>query len=82
MTTLTKPLRRECLSTVRHSGGRTRPVIVELDRGDVLRFRLKGTRTSYPLPIGSAFALAVNAWAQARKEAKKAARIARRKAKR
>ena len=80
MTTLTKPLRRECLSTVRHSGGRTRPVIVELDRGDVLRFRLKGTRTAYVIPIGSAFALAVNAHSQAVKERRKREREERRKA--
>lgn len=45
MTKLTKSVKRETLYTsVQHGKRRGRPVFVELQPGDILSFRIKGTR--------------------------------------
>lgn len=55
VTRTTRPIRRETSAWV-YSGGRRRAVIVEiLPPGDVLRFRLKGTRRVYTLLTAWAF---------------------------
>ncbi len=53
MTPINRPLARESAAVV-YSAGRRRPVVLELDPGmpDLVGFRLRGTRTTYYLPIG------------------------------
>ncbi len=55
MTLLNRTVRREtCAGT--YSGGKFRPIIVTLDPpGNVIGFRLKGTRRTYYLPVGKCF---------------------------
>ncbi len=56
MTTLSKPVTRE----VKFHNVK-RPVMVTLDPDLVLRFREKGTRTEYVLPLQTAFIAAIGA---------------------
>jgi len=59
MTPITRPLARES-ATALHSAGRARSVIVELSPpGVLIGFRLKGTRTTYHLPIDHCYREAV-----------------------
>jgi hypothetical protein len=50
MVKLKRRVVRECTRTFR----RRRPVVVGLEPGDVLTFRVKGTRERYTLTIGEA----------------------------
>lgn len=55
MTPITRPLARESAKRL-HSAGKARAVIVELaPPGELIGFRLKGTRRTYYLPIDWAF---------------------------
>lgn len=78
MTKLTKEVRR--VSYALHRG---REIIVAMRPPDLLTFRLKGTRKSYPLSVIGAFNLAckVEAFAAMKQkaEARKAKRTARNK---
>jgi len=57
VTTLTKAVRRE---TCRTSDGH-RPIIVTLEPGDIISFRLKGCRAVVKTTLGACYALAVRA---------------------
>lgn len=73
VTGFTRHLARESADRI-HSGGRTRSVIVELDPSTptLIGFRLKGTRSTYHLPIAHAFREAMrNELARRRAERKK-----------
>jgi hypothetical protein len=73
MTTLTKPVRRECART----SDRGRNLILELSPGDVIRLRRKGTRTVYVVSIGAVWSLAAKLYARDVAMEKKAKRHAR-----
>ena len=75
MTALNKLVKRECQRT----SDRGRPVIVSLEPGDLLGFRLKGCRMTYRLTLGKCFLLAAQAHAQEQKRLRKLAREQRRK---
>lgn len=76
MTHLTKEVRRVSYALIRR-----REIIVTMRPPDLLTFRLKGTRTTYPLSIIGAFNLAVKVEALAlikcKMEERKASRAAR-----
>lgn len=75
--TIRKPLFRQTAANFRHY---RRPVVVGLEAGDVLTFRLKGTRRKYSAPIDKLFGV-VLAWeAFAAMNAKRSAKAANRKA--
>lgn len=60
-----------------HSAGKARAVIIELEPpGNVIGFRLKGTRRTYKLPVDFCFREAVRAELAALKAAKKKAKNA------
>ena len=40
---------------------KARPIVVRLDRGDIIRFREKGRRQLYDMPIDQCFSIAVKA---------------------
>lgn len=54
-TKLLKPVKREMLM----GDDRGRPMIVTLEPGDMLTFRLKGKKTTYSVPLHSCFYLAM-----------------------
>ncbi len=63
-----------------HSGGRHRPVIIELaPPGDLVGFRLKGMRTTYWLPVSWCYLEALKVRMAAIRAERKAARAAKRK---
>ena len=70
MTTLTRPVRRETTRTT--DGGRQ--IIVTLEPGDLIRFRLKGCRKTFATTLHACYYMAVKAEVQAARQAKKAAR--------
>ena len=55
ITKLTNPVARQLRSTTH---GKV-PIIATMQPGDVLEFRIKGTRTRYPLPMHQAYQLAI-----------------------
>jgi hypothetical protein len=57
-TKLLRPVRREMLATVQHGKYRNRPIILELEPGDVIRFKVKGTRQFVECSLHSAYTLA------------------------
>lgn len=73
MTPLKSPVHRETGARIRDAG-KTRAVIVSLLPGDVIQFRLKGTRTSYVLPIDAEFYRAARLHAERLRAEKRAAR--------
>jgi hypothetical protein len=74
VTTINRKLARESSSGI-YSGGQHRAVIIELTPpGDVIGFRLKGTRRSYCLPVAHCFREAMrNELARLQAERKKSA---------
>lgn len=79
MKTMTRTTRRESPHRM-HSGGRLRPIIIELAPPfDLIGFRLKQTRATYRLPVKDLYLLAVRAHDALVKEEKRKARIAKRK---
>ena len=51
MTPVTRPLARESAAAM-HSAGRARAIVIELTPpGELIGFRLKGTRRTYNLPV-------------------------------
>lgn len=77
MTPIRKKVFRES-STIIRECGRARAIIVGILPGDVLGFRLKGTRRQYVLPIGAMFYQAARLHGEEEKRQKAAARKARR----
>lgn len=79
MTTTTKPVKRETLSSVRQSGGKFKwyPLVIEL-HGTFLRIRPKGKRFFYTVTYDQVFTLGAHNQAAANK----IERAAKRKAKR
>jgi hypothetical protein len=77
MTPIRKQIFRESSTHIRECG-RSRAVIVGILPGDVLGFRLKGTRRQYVLPIGALFYQAARLYGEEMKRQKAAARKARR----
>lgn len=73
MIAVTRALSRQSPARV-HSGGRSRQIVIELaPPGDVIGFRLKGTRTTYHLPVDWCYREALKAeLARRRAERKKA----------
>lgn len=62
MTELHKPIRRRTrrsYNVLYCSGNKARAIVVTLAPGDLLEFRESGRRTSWQLPIDSAFRYAV-----------------------
>ena len=74
MTSLTRTVRRECCRTAEHA----RPVIVTLEPGDLIRFRLKGTRTTYTTTLLACYHLAARIYATEQAKQRVATRKARR----
>lgn len=72
MMTINRRLRRESLASI-HSGGRRRAVVIELDPNTpgLIGFRLKGTRTTYQLPVDFCFREACRAEMARRKAERK-----------
>lgn len=82
MTGFTKHLQRQSRAAI-HSGGRSRPIVVELmPPGEVIGFRLKGTRQTYYLPIATCYRDALRAELARQKAERKAEAAKRRKEKR
>jgi hypothetical protein len=73
MTPTTKPVTRESNERLDR-----RNIIVIVGPGNILAFRLKGTRRTYETTIGACASLAIKQWANA----ERARRLALRKAKR
>lgn len=74
MTHVTRKLARVSLAAI-YSAGKTRAIVVELEPpGDLVGFRLKGTRTVYFLPVAECYRLAVRAEMDRRKAEKRKAR--------
>ena len=67
MTTTNSPVTRVTASPYMvlfpTSRKKARPIVVRIDRGDILRFREKGRRQLYDMPIDQAFSIAVKATA-------------------
>lgn len=76
--TIRKPLFRQTAANFRHY---KRPIVVGLEPGDIITFRLKGTRTKSAAPIDKLYAMALAWEAFAVMNAKRAAKAARRKTK-
>lgn len=77
MTPCTRRLSRESAAAI-HSQGRTREVIVELRPPlDVIGFRLKGTRTTWFLPVAYCYREAIRNELARRKAEKRKARAQR-----
>jgi hypothetical protein len=64
MTTLTKPIARECRIEPRGGKASTLQVIVTLYPGGVIGLRDKGRRKEYTLPLSTVYYLAAEAEAQ------------------
>jgi hypothetical protein len=75
-TAINRRCRRESSASV-HSQGRRRAVIIQLDptTPTLVGFRLKGTRTTYYLPIDHCFREALRAELARRKAERKRARL-------
>jgi hypothetical protein len=59
-----------------HSAGRRRPIVIELHPpGDVIGFRLKGTRTTYCLPVDWCYREALRNELARRKAERRKARL-------
>lgn len=55
MTPLRKPVYRVTTTTRIRERGKLREIVVGLEPGDVVTVRLKGTRTTYTLPVSAVF---------------------------
>jgi len=61
MIEVTRPLSRLSCSAI-HSGGKSRGIVIELQPpGNIIGFRLKGTRKTYYLPVDHCFREAMRA---------------------
>jgi len=70
-TKLTRPVRRESFTIVRDKSKR-RALVCALLPGDVLEFRLKGTRTRYTVGMDAAYQYAGRLAGEAARRARKA----------
>lgn len=77
--TIRKPLFRVTRANFRHY---RRPVVVGIEPGDIITFRLKGTRKKYAAPVEKLLSVVLGWEAFAAMNAKRAARAAKRKTKR
>jgi hypothetical protein len=57
-TKLLKPIKRELMATIQAGKHRGRPINAELQPGDILKFKVKGTRQEYTVSLHAAFTLA------------------------
>lgn len=69
MTPTTKPVSR--VSTARDAG---RQIVITIGPGELIGFRLKGTRTTWETTVGACYTMAVKAEVQRRKLEKAKAR--------
>lgn len=80
MTNVDRKLARQSCVPM-HSGGRHRPIIIELlPPGELIGFRLKGMRTTYYLPVKTCYLEALKARMATLRAERKAARALKRKA--
>ena len=61
MTPTSKEVQRVTVKAYRVLYTKSRPIVVRLAQGDLLRFREKGRRLRFDLPIDVAFGIAVKA---------------------
>jgi|GEM_PF-2608466 hypothetical protein len=59
MTKLLKPITRQTLAVSPMGRYRNRPVAVTLKPGDLISFRIKGTRVNYEMSLQAAYVLAM-----------------------
>ncbi len=78
MTPLTKPVHRLTQTMVRDRGSKSRLIVAGLLPGDVLEFRMQGTRKRFVLPIATAYYQAARLEAARVVAQRQAARRARR----
>lgn len=78
MTDLLKPVARRTRCLAAGHGPEARRIVVSLEPGDVLGFRLERTRRVFTLAIADAYRMAVRVHVEAEKAAKRARRRARR----
>lgn len=75
--TIRKPIFRITRANFRHY---KRPVVVGIEPGDIITFRLKGTRKKYAAPVEKLLSVVLGWEAFAAMNAKRAAKAAKRKA--
>lgn len=66
-----KPVRRRTESRFRHHGPESRQIVVSIEPGDLLGFRLLRGRKTYYLPVADAMALAIRVEVAAARAQKK-----------
>ena len=72
------PLRKTVIRETTRTRDAGRNIIVSLEPGDVIGFRLKGCRQIFRMPLQACYSIAVKLELNARREAKKVKRKSRR----